>query len=110
MDKPRTGHAEKRRLRRNLIFIGIAVVVVSITVGISKLEPAAPSVDKNTLFFGKVTRGPMLRDVRGPGTLVPEDVRVVSLPVEGLVERIPALAGVRVESLAAALATEPGVV
>lgn len=97
MDKPRTGHAEKRRLRRNLIFIGIAVVVVSITVGISKLEPAAPSVDKNTLFFGKVTRGPMLRDVRGPGTLVPEEIRMVSLPVEGRVERIPALAGVRVE-------------
>lgn len=97
MDKPRTGHAEKRRMRRNLLIIAIAVVVVSITVGISRLEPAAPSVDKNTLFMGKVTRGPMLRDVRGPGTLVPEDIRIVALPVEGRVERIPALAGVRVE-------------
>jgi HlyD family secretion protein len=98
MDKPRIGHAEKRRLRRNLLIVAIAVVVVSITVGISRLEPAAPTVDKQTLFTGKVTRGPMLRDVRGPGTLVPVDIRVVSLPVEGRVERIPALAGVRVEA------------
>jgi HlyD family secretion protein len=97
MDKPRTGHAEKRRMRRYILAVIGLVVVVSITVGISKLEPAAPSVDKNTLFTGKVTRGPMLRDVRGPGTLVPEEIRMVSLPVEGRVERIPALAGVRVE-------------
>jgi HlyD family secretion protein len=97
MDKPRTGHAEKRRLRRNLLIVAIAVVVVSITVGISRLEPAAPTVDKQTLFTGKVTRGPMMRDVRGPGTLVPVDVRIISLPVEGRVESFPALAGVRVE-------------
>jgi len=97
MDKPREGHAEKRRLRRNLLIVAIAVVVVSITVGISRLEPAAPSVDKDTLFMGDVTRGPMMRDVRGPGTLVPVDIRIVSLPVEGRVERIPALAGVSVQ-------------
>ncbi len=71
--------------------------MVSITVGISRLEPAAPTVDKETMFIGDVTRGPMLRDVRGPGTLVAEEVRIVSLPVEGRVESIPALAGVRVE-------------
>jgi HlyD family secretion protein len=97
MDKPRTGHAEKRRLRRTLLIAAIAVAVVSITVGISRLEPAAPSVDKDTLFMGDVTRGPMMRDVRGPGTLVPVDIRIVSLPVEGRVERIPALAGVPVQ-------------
>jgi HlyD family secretion protein len=97
MDKPRTGHAEKRRLRRTILVVAIAVVVVSITVGISRLEPAAPSVDKDTLFMGDVTRGPMMRDVRGPGTLVPVDIRIVSLPVEGRVERIPALAGIPVQ-------------
>ena len=97
MDKPRTGHAEKRRMRRYILAVIGLVIVVSITVGISRLEPAAPTVDKDTLFMGTVTRGPMMRDVRGPGTLVPVDIRVVSLPVEGRVERIPALAGVRVE-------------
>ena len=97
MDKPRTGHAEKRRMRRYILAVIGLVVVVSITVGISKLEPAAPQVDKDTLFTGPVTRGPMLREVRGPGSLVPEDIRIISLPVEGRVESFPALAGVRVE-------------
>lgn len=97
MDKPRIGHAEKRRMRRNLLIVVAAVIVVSITVGIARLEPAAPTVNKQTLFTGKVTRGPMLRDVRGPGTLVPVDIRIISLPVEGVVESIPALPGVRVE-------------
>src|SRR4051794_40392892 len=96
MDKPRTGHAEKRRMRRNLLIIGIAVVVVSITVGISRLEPAAPVVDMGTVFTGTVTRGPMVVEVRGTGSLVPVDIRVISLPVEGRVERIPALAGIPV--------------
>jgi HlyD family secretion protein len=96
MDKPRTGHAEKRRMRRNLLIIGIAIVVVTITVGISRLEPAAQVVDKQSLFTGQVTRGPMVVEVRGTGTLVPVDIRVISLPVEGRVERIPALAGVPV--------------
>jgi HlyD family secretion protein len=84
-------------MRRYILAVIGLVIVVSITVGISRLEPAAPTVDKDTLFMGTVTRGPMMRDVRGPGTLVPVDIRVVSLPVEGRVERIPALAGVRVE-------------
>lgn len=96
MDKPRTGHAEKRRLRRNLLIIAIAVVVVSITVGISRLEPAIPTVDKETLFTGNVKRGVMTREVRGPGSLVPIDIRIISLPVEGRVESIPALPGVTV--------------
>jgi HlyD family secretion protein len=93
MDKPRTGHAEKRRMRRYLLAIVGLVAVVSITVGISSLKPAAPSVDRQTLFTGKVQQGEMIRDVRGNGTLVPVDIRVVSLPVEGRVERIPALPG-----------------
>lgn len=80
-------------MRRYLLAIVGLVVVVSITVGISRLEPAAPSVDRQTLFTGKVQSGEMIRDVRGNGTLVPVDIRVVSLPVEGRVERIPALPG-----------------
>ena len=96
MDKPRTGHAEKRRLRRMLLFAAIAVVVVLVSVGISRLQPAAPTADRETLFFGKVQRGQMMLEVRGPGTLVPVDVRWISAPVEGRVERIPALPGVTV--------------
>ncbi len=93
MDKPRTGYAEKRRMKRIILFAAIAVVVILISVWITGLKPAAPQADKETLFFGKVTRGPMLRDVRGPGTLVPLDVRWISAPVEGRIESIPALPG-----------------
>lgn len=96
MDIPRTGQAEKRRLKRNgLIVAGVAVVSL-ITVGLARLEPAAPSVKGGTLWIEEVKRGPMLRSVRGPGTLVPEDVRWISAAVEGRVERIPALPGVNV--------------
>jgi HlyD family secretion protein len=96
MDIPRTGQAEKRRLKRNVAIVAGLAVVSLITVGLARLEPAAPTVKSATLWIEDVKRGPMLRSVRGPGTLVPEEVRWISAPVEGRVERIPALAGVNV--------------
>lgn len=98
MDIPRTGQAEKRRMRRTIVVVGIGVLVLLITVGLSRLEPAAPPVERETVWVDKVQRGPMLRAVRGPGNLVPEEVRVISAPVEGRVERIPALPGAQVEA------------
>ena len=88
MDKPRTGYAEKRRLRRTLMLVAAVVVIALVTVGITKIPQAAPPVEKETLWIDAVQRGPMLREVRGPGTLVPVDIRVISAPVEGLVEHI----------------------
>ena len=93
MDKPRTGHAEKRRLRRTILITLAAIVVVSITVGISKLEPAAPQFSKDSQFTGSAQRGTFLRNVRGSGTLVPIEIQQISLPVEGRVERMPFLPG-----------------
>jgi HlyD family secretion protein len=98
MDKPRTGYAEKRRLRRTLMLVAAVVVIALVTVGIRQIEPAAPPVEKETLWIETVQRGPMLREVRGPGTLVPVDIRVISAPVEGRVERIPALPGAQVQA------------
>jgi len=72
-------------------------VVLLITVFLRRLEPAAPTVAAETLLIDQVKRGEMLRQVRGPGTLVPVDVRWISAPVEGRVERIPALPGVTVK-------------
>ena len=51
------------------------VAIVLITVGVSRLKPAAPSVDRATVWVDTVKRGPMLRQVRGSGTLVPEEIR-----------------------------------
>lgn len=96
MDIPRTGQAQKRRIKRTALIVTGTAVVLLITVFLAKLEPAAPTVQAETLLFDQVKRGPMLRQVRGPGTLVPVDVRWISAPVDGKVERIPALPGVQV--------------
>ncbi len=96
MDIPRTGEAQKRRLRRSIFIAGGIAVVSLVTIGLTRLEPAAPTVEQETVLIDTVKRGLMLRQVRGPGTLVPEDVRLISAPVEGRIERIPALPGVTV--------------
>jgi len=96
MDIPRSGQAQKRRVRRTIVIVAAIAVISLVTFGLARLEPAAPTVSKETVWIDQVKRGPMLRQVRGPGTLVPEDVRLISAPVEARVERIPALPGVEV--------------
>ena len=88
MDIPRPGFARKRRVRR-LVYAAVAgVVVLLVTVGLSRLEPSAPSVDRATLWIDTVKRGSMLRQVRGFGVLVPEDIRWIPASTMGRVERI----------------------
>src|SRR3954447_11680222 len=97
MDIPRTGEAiQRRRMRRIALLVAVVVVVAVGSVGLSRLEPAAPTVLKETLYIDTVKRGPMLRSVRGPGTLVPEEIRWIPAPVDARIERIPALPGVTV--------------
>ncbi len=98
MDKPRTGFAEKQRVRRMFMLVGAVAVIILVTLGIRQIEPAAPPVRRETLWINSVKRGTMVLVVRGPGTLVPVDIRVVSAPVEGRVERIPALPGATVQA------------
>lgn len=91
---PARGRAKRRR---RLVLSGAAVGVVAlVTVALSQLEPAAPSVDQRSLFIDTVRRGEMVRQVRGPGTLVPVEIRWIAAPVVGRVDRIPALPGERV--------------
>jgi HlyD family secretion protein len=79
------------------MLVAAVVVIALVTVGIRQIEPAAPPVEKETLWIETVQRGEMLREVRGPGNLVPVEIRLISAPVEGRVERIPALPGAQVE-------------
>ena len=88
MDIARPDLLRKRKIRRNLYAGVAAVVVVLITVGVSRLEPAAPRVDRDTVYLDTVQRGPMVRQVRGTGTLVPEAIRWIPATTEGTVERI----------------------
>lgn len=66
---------------------GVAVVVAVASFGLARLKPAAPTVERSTLWIGKVERGPMLRQVRGSGTLVPEEIRLIPAETSGRVER-----------------------
>jgi len=87
----------KKKIRR-AIYGAIALLAVgAITVGVSRLKPAAPSVDRATVWVDTVKRGQMLRQVRGSGTLVPEDIRWISATTAGRVERILLRAGAIVE-------------
>lgn len=96
MDIARVGQAKKRRTRNIIITAGVVVLLALATLGLGQLKPAAPVVKKETVWIDTVQRGSMLRQVRGPGTLVPEDVRLIAAAVEARVDRIPSLPGVTV--------------
>ena len=98
MDIARPSQARKKKIRRILIGTGTLAAVLLITAGLSRLRPAAPSVDSATLVIDTVKRGPMLRQVRGLGTLVPEEVRWIPAISEGRVERLVVLAGTPVKA------------
>ena len=86
-----------RPKRGKYILIGAgSVVVLAATIALSKLEPAAPSVDRATLWVDTVRRGTMVREVRAPGTLVPEHVRIISALTAGRVEQKYATVGTTV--------------
>ncbi len=97
MDVARPDLARKKRKRR-LIMIGASVLaLVIIGVVISRLKPAAISVDRASVWVDTVKRGPMLRQVRGLGTLVPEDIRWIAASKEGRVEKIIVRPGAQVQ-------------
>ena len=87
----------KKKIRRAIYGAVALIVVAGITVGVSRLKPAAPTVDRATVWVDTVKRGQMLREVRGSGTLVPEDIRWISATTAGRVERIVLRAGAIVE-------------
>jgi HlyD family secretion protein len=98
MDIKRPPKSKIKKKIRNaaMIVIGIAAIG-GITYGLTKLKPAAPTLDRSTAVIETVKRGEMVRDVRGNGTLVPEVTRWVPAPADGRVERILLKAGVEVD-------------
>jgi len=90
---------KKRKIRRQILWSAIGLVVLAgITVFVMRLKPAAPTVDRNTVWTDTVKRGNMVRQVRGLGTLVPREDRIRSIPAEteGTVVRILQLPGATV--------------
>jgi RND family efflux transporter MFP subunit len=90
---------KKQKRRRQIIWsVAALIVLVGVTVGISRLKPAAPTVDRSTIWTDTVKRGSMLRQVRGLGSLTPshEDVRQIPAETEATVIRINKLPGSQV--------------
>ncbi|MES2306135.1 MAG: HlyD family efflux transporter periplasmic adaptor subunit [Gemmatimonadota bacterium] len=88
---------EKKPNRKRPILIGVGVLgLVLATVAVSRMKPAAPSVDRPTLQLDSVVSGPMLRDIRAPGSLVPEQIRFISAIAPGRVEAKLVQPGARV--------------
>ena len=99
MDVKREGFARKKRIRMVVIAGSVLAGIAAISFGLSRLEPAAPSVNRATVWMDSVERGEMIRQVRGPGTLavLPEAIRWVAARTRGRVERRVLLPGVEVE-------------
>jgi HlyD family secretion protein len=97
MDVPRPHIARQKRKRRILIISAAALGLIVVTVAISRLKPAVPSIDRSSVWIDTVKRGPMVRQVRGLGTLVPEEIRWIAANTEGRVEKIVVRPGARVE-------------
>src|SRR5688572_29607702 len=98
MDKQRDPAILRRKKRRQaLLAAGAALAVVALSVAVSQLEPALPSVPQAGLWPGTVRRGPMVREVRGSGTLVPEEIRWITAASSGRVDRIVLQPGAQVE-------------
>lgn len=99
MDIKRPPKSKIKKKIRNAVMIVVGLAAIGgITYGLTKLKPAAPTLDPSTAVIETVKRGEMVRDVRGNGTLVPDVTRWVPAPADGRVERILLKAGVEVDS------------
>jgi HlyD family secretion protein len=100
MDIARPNVARQKR-RRQIIYIAVGIVLLAlVTMGLSRLKPAAPTVERATVWVDTVKRGSVLRQVRGLGTLVPMEGSIQFLPAvtEGRVEKILELPGAQVKA------------
>src|SRR4051795_5280357 len=98
MEIQRKGVGRKKAIRLAVTLVVLAAAGVGITIGLAKLKPAAPGVEMSTLWPDTVRRGPMLREVRGLGTLVPENTMLITARTDGRVERILIRPGTQVKA------------
>src|ERR1700733_15319352 len=98
MDIARPEFKTQKRGRQLFLLAAVILGVAAVSVGVSRLKPAAPTVERGTVWTDTVKRGPMLRQVRGLGTLVPsqEAVRQIPAETEATVVRILMMPGSQV--------------
>lgn len=98
MDIQRPDLKLKRLRRRWLIVGGILMLIAGTAWGLTRLQPAAPSASSDKLWLDTVKRGDFIRQVRGPGTLVPREIRWIPATSEGRIERVLVKPGARVSA------------
>ncbi len=98
MDIARPEFKTQKRRRQAIIVVAVVLGVTAVSVAVLRLKPAAPTVERGTVWTDTVKRGPMLRQVRGLGSLVPsqESVRQIPAETEATVVRIHMLPGSQV--------------
>jgi HlyD family secretion protein len=96
MDVPRKGAKRARMIKRSIAIVAVLIAIPLITVGLNRLKPAAPTVERSSVWVDTVKRGPMLRQVRGLGTLVPEEILWIPAVQDGRVEKLQLRPGARV--------------
>jgi len=87
---------KKKKIRRAVVAAAAIIVVALVTVVLAQLKPAAPTVERGTTWRESVKRGEMIRQTRGPGTLVPEDIRWITSETDATVQRIVTLPSAKV--------------
>ena len=98
MDIARPSNARKKRIKQAIYVVVGLLAVVLVSVGLSRLKPAAPTVERAVVWPDSVKRGPMVRQVRGLGTLTPEDIRWIPATTQGRVEKIILRPGTQVKT------------
>ena len=97
MDIQRDDLKLKKRRKRTLYGAVAGIGILAAGLDIARLEPAAPSVERGTVWTDTVKRGEMLREVRGPGTLVPKAIRWIAAETDARVDEIVVKPGAVVE-------------
>lgn len=99
MDISRPDIKQKKQRRQWVVAVCAIVVLAAAAFFVARLKPAAPEVERATVWTDSVKRGPMLRQVRGPGTLVPREDEIMLIPAQtdATVVRILVLPGAKVE-------------
>ena len=96
MDIARPSNAKKKRIRQIIYSAVLLLAVGLVSFGLSRLKPAAPTVERAVVWPDTVKRGPMVRQVRGLGTLTPEDIRWIPATTQGRVDKIVLRPGTQV--------------